>query len=417
MRRWAGGFPLCVERASGAHLHCIDGVDYVDFCLGDTGGMCGHGPAPVTEAVSRQLSLGATYMLPTPGAQWVGEELTRRFGLPYWGFTTSASDANRAVIRMARMITGREKVLVFSGCYHGSVEEAHISLDGDRVVMRNGIHPNAVDHARVSRVIEFNSPTALKAALADETVACVLAEPFMTNYGMIAPDAGFLDLLQSECRRTGTLLVLDETHTFSSGPGGYCGAHGLAPDFLVVGKAVGGGIPVGLYGMNESTAAAMWQHVPKVDPVKVRQSAHLGFGGTLAGSALQVAAVRATLESVLTEEAFARMVGLAENMAERMRGVIERHDLPWCVVQLGARIELLFHPEVPRNASDVSRHRNGDLEALLHIYMMNRGLLITPFHSMLLMCPATSEQDVDRFVKVLDEFCAWLVQQSAVTPA
>jgi glutamate-1-semialdehyde 2,1-aminomutase len=412
MRRWAGGFPLQVREAHGARLTCADGLDYVDFCLGDTGGMCGHGHPAITEAVAAQLAKGATLMLPTGDAEWVGAELTRRFGLPYWGFTTSASDANRAAIRIARMITGRDKVLVFNGCYHGSVEEAHVALDAEgQVVMRNGIHPNAVDHARVSRVIEFNDAAALEAALAPGDVACVLAEPYMTNYGMIPPAPGFLDALRRLTRATGTLLVIDETHTFSNGPGGYTALHGLERDFFVVGKAVGGGVPVGLYGASAEVADRLWQVVPKVNPTAVRQSAHLGFGGTLAGSALQVAAVRAVLSKVLTEAAFARMIGLAEALAVQARDVIARHGLPWCVVQMGARMETLYAPELPRNAGDVARGRDGVLEALLHVYFMNRGVLITPFHSMLLMCPATAPADTARYLEVLEAFCADLVRE------
>jgi glutamate-1-semialdehyde 2,1-aminomutase len=409
MRRWAGGFPLAVREAHGAHLTCVDGFDYADFCLGDTGGMCGHGHPAIAEAVAAQLPRGATLMLPTPDAAWVGGELTRRFGLPYWGFTTSASDANRAAVRMARMVTGREKVLVFNGCYHGSVEEAHVALAEDgRMEMRNGIHANAVDHARVSKVIEFNDVSALEAALAPQDVACVLAEPFMTNYGMIAPAPGFLDALREVTRRTGTLLVLDETHTFSSGPGGCTGRHGLAPDFFVVGKAVGGGIPVGLYGVSAEVAERMWRVVPKVDPTQVRQSAHLGFGGTLAGSALQVAAVRVVLSQVLTAAAFARMIGLAENLADGAREIIAGHRMPWYVAQVGARVETMYAPAPPRDARDVRRGRDGVLESLLHVYFMNRGVLITPFHSMLLMCPATEAADTQRYVAVLDAFCGEL---------
>ncbi len=418
MRRWAGGFPLAVKAAHGAHLSCVDGLDYVDFCLGDTGGMCGHGHPAVTEAVAAQLAKGSTLMLPTEDAQWVGEELARRFGLPYWGFTTSASDANRAAIRMARMVTGREKVLVFNGCYHGSVEEAHVAIgQHGEVEMRNGIHPNAVDHARVSRVIEFNDVQALEAALAPLDVACVLAEPFMTNYGMIAPQPGFLDALREITRRTGTLLVLDETHTFSSGPGGYTGRHGLKPDFFVVGKAVGGGVPVGLYGLSEEVAQRMWQVVPKVNPTAVRQSAHLGFGGTLAGSALQVAAVRAVLSRVLTDEAFGRMIALAQGLASRARAVIAAHELPWYVAQVGARMETMYAPEAPRHAGDVKRGRDATLESLLHVYFMNRGVLITPFHSMLLMCPATQQADADRYIEVLEAFCTELIAACAVRKA
>jgi glutamate-1-semialdehyde 2,1-aminomutase len=414
MRRWAGGFPLQVKSASGTRVTCVDGFDYVDFCLGDTGGMCGHGHPAVTEAVAAQLSKGSTLMLPTEDAQWVGVELARRFGLPYWGFTTSASDANRAVIRMARMVSGREKVLVFNGCYHGSVEEAHVALDVDgRVEMRNGIHANAVDHARVSKVVEFNDVAALEAALAPGDVACVLAEPFMTNYGMIAAQPGFLDALRDITRRTGTLLAMDETHTFSTGPGGYTGRYGYQPDFFVVGKAVGGGVPVGLYGVSEDVAQRMWRVVPKVNPTQVRQSAHLGFGGTLAGSALQVAAVRAVLSKVLTDAAFDRMIALAEDLAARARGIIASHDLPWYVAQVGARMETMYTSEPPRDASDVRRGRDGVLESLLHVYFMNRGVLITPFHSMLLMCPASQRADGDRYVDVLNSFCTDLIAACA----
>lgn len=407
MRRWAGGFPLAVAQARGARLQCADGLDYVDFCLGDSGGMCGHGHPAITRAVAEQLDRGATLMLPTEAAAWVGEELTRRFGLPYWGFTTSASDANRAVIRIARMITGRPKVLVFDGCYHGSVEEAHVALDPQgRVVLRNGIHANAVEHARVSAVVPYNDVPALRQALATQDVACVLAEPFMTNFGMFEPQPGFLDALRQATRETGTLLVFDETHTFSSGPGGVTGRDHLDPDFFVVGKSVGGGIPVGLYGASQAVAERLWQQVPKVNPAEVRQSAHLGFGGTLAGSALQVAAVRAVLCEVLTEPAFAHMTRLAKGLAEASRAVIAEHGLPWCVVDLGARMETMFVPDPPRNAAEFRTSRDDVLEALLHVYFMNRGVLITPFHCMLLMCPATTEADTARWLQVLREFCA-----------
>jgi glutamate-1-semialdehyde 2,1-aminomutase len=404
MRRWAGGFPLYVEQASGTVLRCVDERNYVDFCLGDSGGMCGHANPAITEAVAAQMARGATFMMPTPDAEWVGGELHRRFGLPYWGFTTSATDANRAAIRIARMLTGRPKVLVFNGCYHGSVEEAHVALDGGHVVMRNGIYPNAVDHDRVSAVVEFNDIEALEAALVGRDVACVLAEPVMTNYGMIAPDPGFLDALRAVTERTGTLLIIDETHTFSNGPGGYTAAHGLRPDVLVVGKSVGCGIPVGLYGLSAATAERVWERVPKVNPALIRQSSHLGFGGTLAGSALQVAAVRVVLERVLTASAFAHMLGLADALAEGTRALIAGAGLPWYVAHSGARVETMYAPQAPRSAGEVARGRNGVLEALLHVFFLNRGIVITPFHSMMLTCPATSRADVDRYLAVLGEF-------------
>jgi len=415
MRRWAGGFPLYVERASGADLRCVDDRSYVDFCLGDSGGMCGHAHPAITDAVAAQLARGATFMMPTPDADWVGGELDRRFGVPYWGFTTSATDANRAAIRIARMVTERPKVLVFNGCYHGSVEEAHVALDGGRVVMRNGIHPNAVDHAQVSTVIEFNDLAALEAALASGDVACVLTEPVMTNYGMIEPEPGFLAALRALTEKTGTFLIIDETHTFSNGPGGYTAVHGLKPDILVLGKSVGGGIPVGLYGLAARTAERFWERVPKVNPAVIRQSSHLGFGGTLAGSALQVAAVRVVLERVLTAAAFAHMLELADVLAVGARALIEHAGLPWYVAHSGARVETLYAPVPPRNAGDVARGRDGVLEALLHVFFLNRGIVITPFHSMMLMCPATSRSDVDRYLAVLGEFIAALPRRATAT--
>lgn len=408
MRRWIGGAPPYIQTASGARLTDVDGNEYVDFCLGDTGGMCGHGHPAITEAVSRQLAKGgASMMLPTDDALWVGKELQRRFGLPYWNLATSASDANRAAIRLSRMITGREKVLVFSGCYHGAVEESHVELRDGEVHLRNNIHPNGFDHKRLSKVVEFNDVEALRAALADRDVACVLTEPAMTNYGMIAPDPGFLDAVRKLTRDTDTLLIIDETHTISSGPGGYTKAHGLEPDMFVVGKAIAGGIPAATYGVTQAVAERIWKAMPKVSPL-IRQSAHGGFGGTLAGNALTVAAMRAVLGSVLTEAAFETMIKLAGELADGVESVIASARLPWHVMQVGARVEYMFSPKPPRNASEFRAVRNGDLEALLHLFFMNRGVLITPFHNMVLMCPATTRDDVKRHNAVFAEFVAAL---------
>jgi glutamate-1-semialdehyde 2,1-aminomutase len=417
MRRWSGGFPLYATHARGARLWCADGFEYIDFCLGDTGGMCGHAAPAVTAAVTAQLERGATLMLPTEDALWVGAELTRRFGLPYWGFTTSATDANRAAIRIARLVTGRDVVLVFNGCYHGSVEEAHVGLAAGKMVMRSGVHPNAVDHGRVSRVVEFNEPAALKAALAKRDVALVLAEPCMTNYGIIEAQPGFLATLRELTEDTGTLLLYDETHTWSAGPGGYTGRDGLRPDLFTIGKAAGGGIPVGLYGVSDAVAQRLWESAPRESQRPgVRQSSHLGFGGTLAGSALQVAAVRAVLAEVLTSANFARMIALAGDLARRSRAVLAKHRVPWFIAQSGARVEPMLTATAPRDASELARSRDGTLETLLHLYLLNRGILITPFHSMLLACPDTTAADVERFVTVFDDLCGQLAAEAAVTP-
>jgi glutamate-1-semialdehyde 2,1-aminomutase len=407
MRRWAGGFPVYVEEASGAHIRDIDGHDYVDFCLGDTGGMCGHAPEAVTQAALRQLSRGATTMLPTEDSLWVGAELSRRFGPRHWTLTTSATDANRGAIRIARMITGRPKVLVFSGCYHGGIEEAHIEIRDGRVGMRNSIHPNGVDHAAVSRIVEFNDVGGLEAALSHGDVACVLAEPLMTNFGMIPVAPGFHEALRDITRRTGTVLIIDETHTLSCGPGGYTQLHGLEPDILVAGKAIAGGIPAGIFGLSAEIAERMWKLVPFANP-RQRQSAHLGIGGTLAGNALTVATMRAVLESVLTTENYERMIANATRLAGQVRSLIANERLPWHVTQIGARAEIMFMPEPPRNGADVIAHRNGDLETLLHAFYMNEGILVTPFHTMLLMCPATTPDDVDRHTRVFERFVVLL---------
>lgn len=403
MRRWAGGFPVYAAEATGAHIRDIEGHDYVDFCLGDTGGMCGHAPEAVTRAAARQLARGTTMMLPTEDSLWVGAELTRRFGLPYWTLTTSASDANRGAIRIARMITGRDKVLVFSGCYHGNVEEAHVEIRDGKIGLRNMIHPNGVNHAAVSKVVEFNDIAGLEKALAEGDVACVLTEPVMTNFGMIPPDPQFHASLREITRQTGTLLIIDETHTISSGPGGYTSLHGLDPDVLVAGKAIAGGIPAGIFGVSKPVAERLWRVVPYVNP-RERQSAHLGIGGTLAGNALTVATMRAVLEEILIPRHYTEMIANAGRLAAGARAVIKANDLPWHVTEIGARVEIMFMSKPPRSGADVIAHRQGDLETLLHAFYMNEGILVTPFHTMFLMCPATSSSDVDRHTEVFGRF-------------
>lgn len=403
MRRWAGGFPIYVERASGTRVFDVDGHEYVDFCLGDTGAMTGHGNPAIAEAVRNQLLAGASMMLPTPDAAWLGQELKRRFGLPYWNLATSATDADRFCIRLCRMITGRDKVLVFSGCYHGSVEEAHVELRDGRIGLRNNIHPNGFDHARLSKVVEFNDVPALAAALEPRDVACVLAEPAMTNCGMVPPEPGFHEALRRLTRETGTVLILDETHTISSGPGGYSRAHGLDPDMFVVGKAIAGGIPAAAYGLSQAMAERVWAALPPVDP-SVKQSANAGFGGTLAGNAVTVAAMRAVLEQVLTDEAYRRMLMLADELAAGVQAEIARRGLPWHVSQVGARVEYMFSPQVPRNGGEARAARDGDLESLLHLYFLNRGVLLTPFHNMVLLCPASGPEDVTRHNAIFADF-------------
>ncbi len=395
MVKWAGPYPLFVDEARGAHFSCVDGHDYVDFCLGDTGAMAGHGPAPTIAAVERQLRRGITHMLPTEDAIAAGEELQRRFGLPYWQFTITATDANRFSLRLGRMITGRPKVVVHDGCYHGSVDESFAVLSDDgRVVARGGTIGPQVDPAVTTRVVEFNDVDGLERALADRQVAVVMIEPALTNVGIVLPEPGYLEAVREITRRTGTLLLIDETHTICAGPGGMTGVHGLEPDILVIGKTIGGGIPVGTYGFTQDVAdriSAM---------MTVEESDVGGIGGTLAGYALSLAAVRATLGEVMTDEAFARMIPLAERWEGGVAGVLASRGVPWHVTRLGARAEYHFMPSPPRTGAEQAAHADYELERFLHLYAMNRRILMTPFHNMALMSPATTESDVDRHTEV-----------------
>jgi glutamate-1-semialdehyde 2,1-aminomutase len=398
MVRWAGPFPPYVDAASGAHVTCVDGHDYVDLCLGDTGAMAGHGPAPTIAAVERQLRRGVTHMLPTEDAAWVGEELTRRFGLPSWQFALSATDANRWSLRLARHITGRSKVVVHDHCYHGSVDEAIAMLgpDGSVVPVRGNVGPQ-VDVAETTRVVPFNDPASLEAALADRDVAAVLIEPALTNVGIVLPQPGYLDAVRDLTRRTGTLLIIDETHTICAGPGGATAAWGLEPDLLVIGKTIGGGIPSAADGFSAEVADRIHGSIPEED------SDVGGIGGTLAGYALSLAATRATLGEVLTAEAFARMIPLAERWEAGVAGVIADMDVPWHVTRLGARAEYHFMPDPPRTGAQQSAHSDPELERFLHLWAMNRRVLMTPFHNMALMSPSTTADDVDRHTAAFAE--------------
>ena len=403
MSEWASPFPLFVESASGASFRCVDGHEYVDFCLGDTGAMAGHGPAPTIAAVERQMRRGITHMLPTEDAIAAGEELTRRFGLPLWQFTMTATDANRFSIRLARAITGRSKILVHDECYHGSVDETLATLDATGRVIATDLNIGPpVDPAVTSRVVPFNDVDALERALADKEVAAVLVEPALTNVGIVLPDAGYQAALRELTRRTGTVLIIDETHTICAGPGGMTARDGLEPDMLVIGKTIGGGIPAGTYGMSAEIAERVRLAMPARADIG-------GIGGTLAGYALSLAAIRATLGEVLTDEAFDRMIPLAERWEAGVNEVIRSRGVPWHVTRLGARAEYHFMPVPPRDGAEQMAHADHLLEQYLHLAVMNRGVLMTPFHNMALMSPATTAADVDRHTAVFDEAVAALV--------
>jgi glutamate-1-semialdehyde 2,1-aminomutase len=396
MAKWAGGFPMYLAEARGNRVTDVDGNTYVDFCLGDTGAMAGHSPAATVEATRRRVEElgGITAMLPTEDAAWVGAELARRFGLPRWSFTLSATDANRWAIRLARQVTRRPKILCFSYCYHGSVDETVIVLGGERPLSRPGNVGAAVDPTVTSRVVEFNDLPALERELGHGDVAVVIAEPALTNIGIVLPDPGYSEALRRITRETGTLLLIDETHTFSAGYGGCTQAWSLEPDLVTIGKAIGGGVPCGAYGLSDEL----------VERIGAERDADLvdvgGVGGTLAGNALSTAAMRATLEHVLTAAAFERMDALAARYTEGVQTAIDAHGLAWSITRLGARAEYRFTAPAPRSGGESAAAADDLLDEYFHLYLANRGILLTPFHNMALMCPATSKADVDQHTEV-----------------
>jgi len=402
MNKWAGGFPLGFSSAFGAEVTDLDGHVLVDFALGDTGAMAGHSPVALREALDDRVSVhgGVTTMMPTEDGLWVANELARRFGMDRWSFSLSATDANRWLLRLARLATQRPKILVFSYSYHGSVDETFVvtSLDGSARSRPGNVAP-AVDPTTTTRVVEFNDLAALATALSHRDVACVLMEPAMTNIGIVLPDDGYLAAVRALCDETDTLLVFDETHTFSAGPGGATTFYGVVPDAVTIGKSLGGGVPCGAYGLSEDLAERVLSRVGEgADIVDVG-----GVGGTLAGNALSLAAMRAVLSRVLTDEAFSGMIALATQFAADLERAFVDYDLPWSVTQLGARCEYRFARPAPRSGGAAAAASDASLEAYLHLHALNRGVMITPFHNMALMCPATTAAHVAAHDRVFRE--------------
>ncbi len=404
MTRWPGSFPLFFAEAKAARVTDVDGIEYVDFALGDTGAMTGHARPFVTEAIQRQADRGITTMLPSEDSLWVAAELERRFGLPLWQFALTATDSNRFALRIARYVTGRPKIMVFDWCYHGTVDETLVTVGPRGETLRREANVGAqVDPALTTKVVQFNDLPALEAALAPEDVACVLAEPALTNIGIVLPDPGFHQRLRELTRASGTLLIIDETHTICTGPGGATAAWGLEPDLLTIGKPIGGGVPTAAYGLTRELG-------DKLDKFFRSEGVDVsGIGGTLAGNALSVAAMRTALQNALRDEDFAVAVPLAQQWTAGVAGVIEKRGLPWTVQRLGCRGEYSFC-DPPRNGAQAAAAVDADLEAWFHLWMLNRGVLLTPFHNMALMCSSHTPSDVERhsqlFAAAVDEIVA-----------
>ena len=417
MNDWGTPAPLFIAAASGAHFTCADNIDYTDFCLGDTGAMFGHCPPAVAKAIANQAQNGFTAMLPSTLAPNVGAALSEFFGLDYWQLATTATDANRFVLRWARAVTQRKKVLVFDGCYHGTVDDAMVdytmrddsmidmALGNDSMldtlngknINRQSLLGQVQDLTQFSVAVPFNDLAAVEHALKTHEFAALLTEPALTNCGMVLPQDGFIEALRALCTKYSTLLILDETHTISTARGGWAKANHVTPDFLVVGKPIAGGLPAAAYGFSSEMAASMKAAKDNAPP------GHSGIGTTLSGNMMTLAAIHATLTEVATEAAYTHMLALARLLEHQLNNVIIAHILPWNISRMGARLELQFCENPPINAREAREAQNHTIESAIHLYLLNRGVLLTPFHNMMLVCPATSEQDIKKLVQVFNE--------------
>ena len=409
MGDWGTQHPIFLDKASGNKLTDIDGNVYIDFCLGDTGAMFGHSPEATAEIVSKQVRQGITAMMPTLDSLEIGKELGARFGLPLWQVGMTATEANRYVFRICRALTGRPKVLSMNESYHGSLDETlpHIGPDG-KLKLRSDYDMNpGVPKDAISRVVEFNDFEALERELAHMDCACAIAEPVMTNCGMVLPAEGYLDKLRELCTKYGTYLIIDETHTFSNGWGGYTSAHGLKPDFVTIGKAIAGGIPVSAYGFTKEVGEsinATFGHKGVSDP--------MGISGTLSGNAFAIAAMRETLAKVATKEAFAKMFAGQERLSDGLEEILAKYNIPWSLTRSGSRCELQFMPTLPKSGTEAKDHFDWELMYYTHVYLSNRGIIITPFHNMMLIPPVATNADIDELIKGWDDCLAEIVKVS-----
>lgn len=397
---WMADWPMphlpLIAKAQGARIADIDGLTLDDFCLGDTGSMFGHSPPSVAKAIRAQARRGLTYMLPTEAALDAGRLLTDRFGPFRWQIATTATDANRFALRVARAITAKPKVLVFNGCYHGTVDDTFVALENGSTINAPGLLGQVADLTETAVCCEFNDLASVEAALAKGDVAAILTEPVMTNSCMVLPEAGFHDGLRQLSLRYGALLIIDETHTISSGLGGYTRVHSLRPDIFVVGKCVAGGMPTAVWGLTDETASRFEAANARREPGRT------GMGTTLSANPMQFACLVATLSEVMTPDNYAHMDKLAERLSHGLARVIDKHKAPWHVVRVGARVEFICAPGPLKNGTQAGYAHQPQIEAAIHTGLINRGTLIAPFHNMMLVSPATKKAQVDRLIANFD---------------
>ena len=360
--------PVFAAHGSGARFTDVDGHEYADFNIADMSMFPGYGPDPVVAAVSRRYADGGQFLLPTEDAVWVAAELGRRYGVPRWQFTLAATSANTEVIRVARTLTGRERVLFFEGKYHGHFDEALVVPTAGGLVAEEAGLPR--DVAARAVMVPFNDLTAVERALASREVAVVITEPALTNnVGLLLPDEGFHAGLRELTAASGTLLAYDETHTQVVGPGGLTGRWALRPDAVVLGKSIASGIPLGAYGMTPEVAEVLERPGGRDDPKPL-----VAVGGTLFGNPVSMAAARATLGEVLTPDAYAHTAALGGRLADGLHGVVDAAGLPWTVHRFWPRSGLTFAPRMPRDAAEAASAFDPEFRRLMRVYLANRGV-------------------------------------------
>jgi glutamate-1-semialdehyde 2,1-aminomutase len=384
--------PLFIESAAGSRLRDVDGHEYADFNIADMSMFTGYGPAPVVDAVARQVAAGSQYLLPTEDSVWVAGELGRRYGLPLWQFTLAATSANTEVIRVARSITGRERVLFFDGKYHGHFDDVLVELDDGRLVPEEDGLPQDVTARTV--VVPFNDLDALERALSGRDVAVVVTEPVLTNnVGLLMPDDGFHKSLREVTRGTGTLLAYDETHTQVVGPGGLTRLWALEPDFVTVGKSIAAGIPLGAYGMTPEVAEVL-QRPGGRDEDKPQ----VAVGGTLFGNPVSMAAARATMGEVLTDDAYAHSQRLGARLADGLSRIVADSGVTWTTHRFWPRSGLSFSPQPPRTAAEALETFDVPLRRLMRIYLANRGVWDAIVGAGPTCSVAATDEDVDAYL-------------------
>jgi glutamate-1-semialdehyde 2,1-aminomutase len=388
--------PIVVERGSGARFEDVDGNTYLDFNLADTSMFTGHGAEPLARAARDRVAAGSQFLLPTEDADEVAAELGTRFGLPSWQFTLSATQANTEAIRVARAVTGRSRVLMFDGKYHGHADELIGELHGEQVVPEGlGVPPEATRHVRM---VQYNDLEAVERELERGVVACVLAEAAVTNTGVIQPAEGFHAGLRRLTTEAGALLVIDETHTLVAGPGGLTVRWGLQPDMLVVGKSISGGIPLGAYGMTAAIAEVL-EHRPSASAGE-----EVATGGTLFGNALSLAAARAALKEVLIEDAYEHAAALGQRLADGIEASAAANGLEWRAHRLFNRSGYTHAPELPSNALEARSTFDLELYNAQRLYMANRGVWEAIYSAGPACGIQTTAADVDRYLTVLEDF-------------